>query len=247
MNRRFKGVEVFPDFTGDFEKFPKIPRYIRETIITEKIDGTNAQIFIEQIDMDADVGTEGEDRESYKLADGPEWRVLAGSRNRWLGFASPKMQDNHGFAAWVFDHRNELIKGLGPGRHYGEWWGKGIQRGYELDEKRFSLFNVTRWDKETFQRYKVEPWNKLTRWGSDQMHKHPPCPIFSPPPDCCHVVPVLGIEHGLKLDCWKYATDLKFKGSVAAPGFNKPEGIVIFHTAGNVLFKHTIEDDDGKA
>jgi hypothetical protein len=32
-------------------------------------------------------------------------------------------------------------------------------------------------------------------------------------------------------------------GSVAAPGFMKPEGVVVHHTAGNVLFKKTIEKD----
>ena len=34
---------------------------------------------------------------------------------------------------------------LVPGRHFGEWWGSGIQRGYGLDEKTFSLFNAYRW------------------------------------------------------------------------------------------------------
>jgi hypothetical protein len=35
---------------------------------------------------------------------------------------------------------------LGPGRHFGEWWGQSIQRNYGLDEKRFSLFNTNRWN-----------------------------------------------------------------------------------------------------
>jgi hypothetical protein len=33
-------------------------------------------------------------------------------------------------------------------------------------------------------------------------------------------------------------------GSMAAPGFMKPEGVVVFHVAGNVGFKKTIEDDE---
>jgi hypothetical protein len=37
---------------------------------------------------------------------------------------------------------------------------------------------------------------------------------------------------------------LKEGGSVAAPGFMKPEGIVIFHTAAQWLLKKTIEKDD---
>lgn len=37
---------------------------------------------------------------------------------------------------------------------------------------------------------------------------------------------------------------LEVLGSSAAPGFMKPEGIVVFHTAGNVGFKKTIEKDE---
>lgn len=33
-------------------------------------------------------------------------------------------------------------------------------------------------------------------------------------------------------------------GSVAAPGFANPEGVVIYHTAGNVLFKKTLIKDE---
>jgi hypothetical protein len=37
---------------------------------------------------------------------------------------------------------------------------------------------------------------------------------------------------------------LKEEGSVASPGFMKPEGIVIFHTAARWLLKKTIDKDD---
>ena len=104
----------------DFIKFDKIARMSRNCIITEKIDGTNAQIYI------------GEDGE-----------FLTGSRNRWI---TPE-KDNYGFARWAKEHKEELLT-LGPGRHFGEWWGSGIQRRYGLDEKRFSLFNVGLWNEE---------------------------------------------------------------------------------------------------
>jgi len=107
----------------EFQKFPKMARLSRECIITEKIDGTNAQIYIED--------------------DGETMHV--GSRTRWLQLG--KQTDNFGFAAWCEENKRYLL-GLGPGRHYGEWWGKGIQRGYGLDHKRFSLFNVARWGAE---------------------------------------------------------------------------------------------------
>jgi hypothetical protein len=101
----------------DFKGFGKIARLSRNMIITEKLDGTNAQVYIDQ------------------------WgEIRAGSRNRWIKVGD----DNYGFAAWVEANKEELRK-LGPGRHFGEWWGNGIQRGYGLPkgDKRFSLFNVS--------------------------------------------------------------------------------------------------------
>lgn len=170
----------------EFEQFPKLPRYSRDVIVTEKIDGTNAQIFIPE-DITA-----------------PVW---AGSRNRWVTLDN----DNYGFARWVHDHADELRNGLGPGRHYGEWWGQGIQRGYGLTEKRFSLFNTTRWG--------------------------------DAPPACCHVVPVLWTGSMDTLRPAEILEALEDLGSQAAPGFMRPEGIVIFHTAGNFGLKKTFAGD----
>ena len=101
----------------EFESFQKIPRLKRQCVITEKIDGTNAQIAITE-----------------------DGKMFVGSRNKWI---TPE-DDNYGFARWAREHEEELLT-LGVGRHYGEWWGKGIQRRYGLEEKRFSLFNVHRW------------------------------------------------------------------------------------------------------
>jgi hypothetical protein len=78
--------------------------------------------------------------DQHGVDQGPHW-LLAQSRNRFIHPGN----DNHGFARWVIDNAQELTR-LGPGYHYGEWWGQGIQRGYGLTEKRFSLFNVSRWD-----------------------------------------------------------------------------------------------------
>lgn len=111
----------------DFSPFPKIPRLRRTIIVTEKIDGTNAQVLIT-----------------------PEGEVFAGSRNRWI---TPE-SDNYGFAAWVAAHEAELRDGLGVGQYFGEWWGAGIQRGYGLTgpgAKRFSLFNTHRWSRKPDQ------------------------------------------------------------------------------------------------
>lgn len=174
----------------EFEPFPKIARLSRECVITEKIDGANAQVYI------------GEDEDGT---------VLAGSRSRWL--RPEKSADNFGFAAWVEENREELRK-LGPGRHFGEWWGAGIQRGYGLTRaKIFSLFNVARW--------------------SDQEAR----------PACCSVVPVLYRGLFSTIEVERCLLDLQANGSHAARGFMKPEGIVIFHAAAAQLFKKTLEND----
>jgi hypothetical protein len=187
-----------------FEPFPKLARYSREVVVTEKIDGTNAQVFVRELP-----DTEVMPTDTPIVAVHGKLLIYAGSRNRWL---TPQ-QDNFGFARWVLDNAEELAT-LGPGRHFGEWWGQGIQRGYGLKEKRFSLFNVSRWNDAT------------------------------PPPACCHVVPVLQRIAFDDFDADFICEDLRKRGSVAAPGYMKPEGLVVFHVAGGVGFKKTLEKDE---
>ncbi len=132
-----------------FEAFPKMARLSRECVITEKIDGTNAQIFIHpRVNIDEGYGI------PFLAAVG-EFDIAAGSRTRWITPGN----DNYGFAKWVQSNAEELVK-LGPGRHFGEWWGGGIQRRYGLTEKHFSLFNVD-------------------RWGPDGKEKPPECCLFT--------------------------------------------------------------------
>lgn len=173
--------------TEEFEAFPKIVRLNRPVCITEKLDGTNAGILVSE--------------------DGQ--RLQAASRSRWITPDS----DNYGFAKWAEDNYTSLLE-LGPGMHWGEWWGQGIQRRYGLKEKRFSLFNAG-------------------RWGHIEQ-----------PPACCHVVPVL--YRGLfSMDEAKACIEsLQRDGSVAAPGFDNPEGIVIFHEALRSYFKWTVVGDE---
>lgn len=173
---------MIPDI--DFIGFPKISRFNREVIVSEKIDGTNAQIYIDET---------GE-------------KIFAGSRTRWI----KPSDDNFGFAKWVQENKTELLR-LGPGSHFGEWWGQGIQRTYGLKEKRFYLFNSKRWAESR--------------------------------PSCCGVVPILWEGLFCDLDTESIIEKLKTTGSVAAPGFMNPEGIVIFHTANGSLFKMTTEND----
>jgi hypothetical protein len=168
-----------------FVEWPKIPRLSRNCIVTEKIDGTNASIF---------VGESGE--------------FLTGSRTQWI---APE-KDNYGFAKWAQEHKEELLN-LGPGHHFGEWWGSGIQRRYGVAEKRFSLFNTARW-----------------RDAVDR-------------PACCGVVPVLyaGPFDTLQIDT--VIRCLETGGSAAAPGFMDPEGVIVWHDAARMMFKKTIKKD----
>lgn len=184
-----------------FKEWPKIHRLNRDIIVTEKIDGTNGVIHIAYENNDDPLN---DNKPHTSLI------VTAGSRNRWL---TPS-NDNFGFAKWAADHSMDLLT-LGPGYHYGEFWGHGIQRGYGLpkDDKRFSLFN----------------W---VRWHDDEVR-----------PKCCSVVPQLYYGPFDEKEIKATLAVLKERGSFAAP-FMNPEGIVIFHTHSNTGFKVTLEGDE---
>ncbi len=171
-----------------FEPWPKIARLNRDCVITEKIDGTNAAVIVTD-----------------------DGRVGAQSRTRLI---TPDA-DNFGFARWVHDNAEALAATLGPGRHFGEWWGQGIQRKYGLDHKRFSLFNVNRYgalDLSALPGVSLVPT------------------LYSGPFSTAVVDATVG---------W-----LRMKGSRAAPGFMKPEGVVVFHVAAQTVFKVTCEGDE---
>lgn len=121
-----------------FAPYPKTPRLRRGVVVTEKLDGTNAQVVItkEDTELAENVVAVLPQELGYPLV------MRVGSRTRWI--TPGKDTDNFGFAGWCRDNAEELFK-LGPGRHFGEWYGAGIQRGYGLAEKRLALFNVDRW------------------------------------------------------------------------------------------------------
>ena len=176
----------------EFRAWPKTPRLFRDVVITEKIDGTNAAIIV------SEHGTVG-----------------AQSRSRLI---SPD-RDNFGFAAWVYENAGELME-LGPGHHYGEWWGHGIQRGYGCakGERYFSLFNTKRWTKEKLD----------AEVGVENLT----------------VVPVLGI-HTFGDEYIQLAlADLKARGSLAKSGYMNPEGLCVLHTQSQQVYKVLIENDN---
>lgn len=210
---------------------PKMPRLSREVVVTEKLDGTNASVYIFPQPCEGTPGSaqslaewEEAKKKAVAVLDDVPTLVLAGSRTRWV---TPGKDDNYGWAAWVKENAAELAK-LGPGHHFGEWWGKGIQRGYGLSERRFSLFNAGRWAPVPSNRCNDNPLPE----GLDMA------------PMCCHVVPVMyrGPFHTILVD--QELSRLELEGSVAAKGFMDPEGVVVYHTAASFCFKKTIKGDD---
>jgi len=170
-----------------FEKFPSIKRLKRACVISEKIDGTNSQIAFD--------------------ADG---HILCGSRNRAI---TPE-QDNYGFSTWAYKNKEALFEILGEGRHYGEWWGQGVQRRYDMDHKCFSLFNTLRWQIEDLESI----------------------PQLS-------VVPVLYAGDFSTNIIDKTMDALWESGSIASKGFAKPEGVVVYHSQIKQMFKITFDHD----
>lgn len=182
-----------------FEPFQKLSRLKRGCTITEKIDGTNAQICFD--------------------ADG---NLLVGSRKRQIwpeGYEGRDSCDNAGFAAWVYDNRPQLFETLGEGRHFGEWCGGKIQRGYNLVEKKFLLFNTSRWG-EGRQEIPAE----LQDVGLG-------------------VVPVI-YEGEFTTSAVDDAMALLLeRGSLISDGFKNPEGVVVYHHALRNYFKVTYDHD----
>lgn len=177
----------------EFVKWPKIPRLENEIFhISEKIDGTNACIVIAPYDPI-------ETHDAIYIDATFSFAVYAQSRKRLI---TPD-DDNYGFAMWVYANAQQLIEDLGVGHHFGEWWGQGVQRGYNLTEKRFSLFNPTKQS------------------------------------SICHNVPIVKscTQEDLTSAINVLTTILQTEGSFAAPGYMRPEGLVVYGEQSHVYWK----------
>jgi hypothetical protein len=198
----------------EFTPWPKTRRLFRDIIVSEKIDGTNAAIHIQlrgpavsDMVLDAYPYPPG----NYVVA-GEVWEVTAQSRNRLIFPGN----DNYGFAAWVAENAADLIELLGPGLHFGEWWGRGIQRGYGLTERRFSLFNT---DKHADVQ---DVADGVTVEAVPVLYRGP----FS--------------EDAIR----RVLTELRDHGSWAAPGFERPEGVCVWHSQTRQVSKVTLDNQD---
>ena len=200
-----------------FTPFPKVARLAKPCVVTEKIDGTNASITIigpddiRVCELEGAIWAADLQRGPYPpitAVTADNHYILVGSRKRWI---TPD-DDNFGFARWVRDHANELVA-LGPGTHYGEWYGAGIQRSYGWTDKHFALFNVNRWE---------DPESR---------------------PGCCGVVPVIyrGLFDSETVEL--VAELLQATGSrVAAPGWKgEPEGVMVYLEAPRLYLKHPFD------
>lgn len=173
----------------EFKAWPKTPRLNKTIYISEKIDGTNAAIIITE-----------------------DGRVAAQSRNRLI--TPGKTTDNYGFAGWVYENAGVLRDVLGVGHHYGEWAGKGIQRGYDLDERTFFLFNP-RWE--------------CLRGQVDRLEVVPQLGVFG------------RFDSGFIDDTFQHLLEV---GSFVDGGKTAPEGIIVYHSASKQVYKVLAENDD---
>lgn len=147
-----------------------------------------------------------------------EGDVWAQSRNHLLSHVAGV--DNFGFARWAYDHKGILAETLGVGTHYGEWWGYGINRAYGClpGERYFSLFNANKWG-----------------------HLRESSPL-----DSLSVVPVLWTGTMDTAAILRVAEDLARDGSQAKPGYMNPEGVCIYHSASNQIFKYPFDKREGR-
>lgn len=198
----------------EFRSWGKTPRLFRDIVITEKIDGTNSAVIIQESD--------GYDEGALAqiVVDDVLYDVGAQSKNRLI--YPGKTTDNYNFAQWVEENAELLVRRLGPGRHFGEWWGKGIQKRYpDANYRVFSLFNTAR-HKDTF--FYTENLNGMSAMVES--------------------VPVLYEGPFSETQIQKVAKELLLWGSVAAPLAPKPEGICIYHTQSKQVYKFTFDGQD---
>lgn len=72
----------------------------------------------------------------------------------------------------------------------------------------------------------------VKRWADDR-------------PVCCDVVPILQVGDFMDIDFKQIEYELRTDGSVAAPGFMRPEGFMVYHHRLNAYAKHPFDKPAG--
>lgn len=171
----------------EFKAYGKTPRLNKVIHISEKLDGTNGAIIISK-----------------------DGRVAAQSRNRIV--TPGKSTDNHGFASFVYERAGALRDALGVGHHYGEFVGRKIGRGYDVD-KTFYLFNPRHAEAvRDVDNLEIVP--QLLAWGN------------------FNSAAIDGALQGL-VDHGSYIDQNQ-----------RPEGIIVFHSASKQVYKVLTDADD---
>lgn len=211
----------------EFRNYGKIPRWVNEHVwISEKLDGTNSCVVVE--DVTGKVWSADNlppNAVAWMEYDYACYAVYAQSRSRFL--LPGKGTDNFGFANYVQENAVGLVKTLGVGYSYGEYYGSGIQSGYGLvnGERHFALF----------------PTARHTMW-SDDYEKYTEVPGLEIAPELYEGPFGEGncIEDCLNL--------LRENGSFAqsAKGFARPEGVVVQFKLSGARYKAFVMEDGPK-
>ena len=179
--------------TANYSSFPSIERLENiYCVISEKIDGTNGLIEIN------------------------ETNVRFGSRNRYISFSD----DNAGFANFFKDYEarfKDAAKDITtdksyPLRIYGEWFGRGIQRGYGLKDKFFMPFSS---------------------FYSEKLIEYQVPNVITP-----NIMYTGKFSMEVVDTCMQ---QLKLNGSGVVKDYKQPEGIVIFFPKYNFRLKETFD------
>jgi hypothetical protein len=72
----------------------------------------------------------------------------------------------------------------------------------------------------------------VSRWGEGKQER----------PGCCDVVPLLGYFTPDKIE--ENLERLRTEGSLAAPGYRRPEGMIVWHSQSKQYYKILLENDD---
>ena len=159
-------------------------------------------------------GTEvlSEAQKDFITTDG-KYLVMPAKRTSFINLYS----DNFGFAKFTHENRDALAVALGEGTWFGEWVGPGINSGEGLREKRLALFSI-------HLKEKVWQMKKANLW-----------------PERVDLVPVLFEGKAVDLGTSIIMSELTRNGSRYAPGFMRPEGIVIHILGTGISFKEVFE------
>jgi hypothetical protein len=267
---------------SEVKEFGKIGRLNRDITITEKIDGTCHAVIIEPIMVS--LAGPGGGSEDFPTG---EFHITAQSKTKLLTDAN----DPYQFRAWVEEHAKVLINTLGVGIHFGEWWGKKIQRAYDMKSRVFSLFNIERWEDNNEGRAALAcargvgvdirtvpvlyrgPWTGLLGYkvNDEAREDHGQWMNLAAQTDWSDVDFAREVEAQIELlyeriqvltqmdlrDAVnirtamvnprpRYAPNfilehLRRTGSQAAPGYMRPEGIVVYHKASDTLLKAYVD------